>query len=39
MKAMKQDLLEPRPTSATGNSAEATPTAAETTSQEKTAQP
>jgi sec-independent protein translocase protein TatB len=39
MKAMKQDILEPRPTSNSGNSAEATPTAAQTTSQEKTAQP
>jgi sec-independent protein translocase protein TatB len=39
MKAMKQDILEPRPTSDTGNKAEATPTAAETTNQDKTAQP
>ncbi|MDX1370266.1 Sec-independent protein translocase protein TatB [Pseudomonas sp.] len=39
MKAMKQDILEPRPTSDTGNSAEATPIAAGTTSQDKTAQP
>ena len=38
MKAMKQDILTPRPTAATGNRAEATPTAAETTSQDKTAQ-
>jgi sec-independent protein translocase protein TatB len=39
MKAMKQDILEPRPTSHTGTKAEATPTAAETTNQDKTAQP
>jgi len=37
MKAMKQDILAPSPTSDTGNSAEATPTAAETASQGKTA--
>ena len=39
MKAMKQEILEPRPTSDTENWAEATPTATETTSQDKTAQP
>lgn len=39
MKAMKQEILEPRRTSDSGNKAEATPTAAETTSQDKTAQP
>ena len=38
MKAMKQDILTPRPTAAAGNSAEASPTAAQTTSQDKTAQ-
>ncbi|MCG4454438.1 Sec-independent protein translocase protein TatB [Pseudomonas sp. MMS21-TM103] len=39
MKAMKRGILAPMPTSDTGNSAEATPPAAETTSQDKTAQP
>ncbi|WPC06147.1 Sec-independent protein translocase protein TatB [Pseudomonas benzenivorans] len=39
MKAMKQDILAPMPTSDTGNSAETTPTAAEPTSQDKTERP